>query len=103
MNELLQLYIPASIILIALGLYCIATKRDLIKIVLGIEIITSGVNLNIIAMGLRSNGVEALAQSITLISMTIGACIAAVALSIIINVFRHYGTTDTKELKRLKW
>jgi NADH:ubiquinone oxidoreductase subunit K len=103
MNELLQLYIPASIILIVLGLYCIATKRDLIRIVLGIEIMTSGVNLNIIAMGLRSNGVEALAQSIALISMTIGACIAAVALSIIINVFRHYRTTDTKELRRLRW
>ncbi|MEM3518702.1 MAG: NADH-quinone oxidoreductase subunit K [Nitrososphaerales archaeon] len=103
MNDLLQLYILASTILMALGLYCIATKRDLIKIVLGIEIITSGVNLNIIVMGLRSNGVEALAQSITLISMTIGACIAAVALSIIINVFRHYGTTDTREIKRLKW
>ncbi|MGB9659874.1 MAG: NADH-quinone oxidoreductase subunit NuoK [Nitrososphaerales archaeon] len=103
MNELFQLYIPASILLIVMGLYCIATKRDLIKIVLGLEIMTSGINLNLIAMGLRSNGVDALAQSITLISMTIGACVAAVALAIIINVFRHYGTTDTKRLRRLKW
>ncbi|MCP8309331.1 MAG: NADH-quinone oxidoreductase subunit K [archaeon] len=103
MNELLQIYIPASILLIVMGLYCIATKRDLIKIVLGIEIVTSGVNLNLIVMGLRSNGVDALAQSITLISMTIGACVAAIALSIIINVFRHYGTTDVRKLRRLRW
>ncbi|MGQ9718280.1 MAG: NADH-quinone oxidoreductase subunit K [Nitrososphaerales archaeon] len=103
MNELLQLYIPASILLIAMGIYCMAAKRDLIKIVLGIEIMTSGVNLNLIVMGLGSNGVDALAQSMALISMTIGACVAAVALSIIINTFRHYGTTDVRKLRRLRW
>jgi multicomponent Na+:H+ antiporter subunit C len=103
MNELLQIYIPASILLIAMGIYCVAAKRDLIKIVLGIEIMTSGVNLNLIIMGLGSNGVDALAQSMALISMTIGACVAAVALSIIINAFRHYGTTDVRKLRRLRW
>jgi len=93
----------AVIVLIAIGLYCIISKRELLKIVIGIEILTSAVNLNIIIMGLGDSGVDVLAQSMVVISMGIGACIAAVALVLVVDVFRHYRTTDVRKLRRLRW
>ncbi|MEM2849088.1 MAG: NADH-quinone oxidoreductase subunit K [Candidatus Bathyarchaeia archaeon] len=101
--QIQTIYMVTAIILVAIGLYCIIAKRELLKIVIGIEILTSAVNLNIMVMGLSTSGVDALAQSMTVISMAIGACIAAVALALIVNVFRHYQTTDVRKLRRLKW
>ncbi len=96
-------YMVAVVVLIAVGLYCIIAKRELLKIVIGIEILTSAVNLNILVMGLGDSGVDALAQSMAVISMSIGACIAAVALALVVDVFRHYKTTDIRKLRRLRW
>jgi len=106
MQELTQIqtiYMVATVILVAIGLYCIIAKKELLKIVIGMEILTSAVNLNIMVMGLTDSGVDALAQSMAVISMTIGACVAAVALALIVNVFRHYQTTDVRKLRRLRW
>ncbi|MEM1569680.1 MAG: NADH-quinone oxidoreductase subunit K [Candidatus Bathyarchaeia archaeon] len=102
-SQIQSIYMTAVIVLIAIGLYCIISKRELLKIVIGIEILTSAVNLNIIIMGLGDSGVDVLAQSMVVISMGIGACIAAVALVLVVDVFRHYRTTDVRKLRRLRW
>jgi len=47
--------------------------------------------------------VDALAQSMVAISMAIGAAVAALALSIAMNIYRHYGTFDVRKLRRLRW
>ena len=105
--NLYELYLGASILLLVIGLYAIAAKRHLVKIVIGLELLTLGVNLTIITMGLRFVGgevaVDALAQSMVAISMAIGAAIAALALSIAINIYRHYKTFDIRKLRRLRW
>lgn len=102
-SQIQSIYMTAVIVLIAIGLYCIISKREILKIVIGIEILTSAINLNIIIMGLSDSGVDILAQSMVVISMGIGACIAAVALALVVGVFRHYHTTDVRKLRRLRW
>ena len=96
-------YMATVVLLIAVGLYCIISKRELLRIILGIEIMASAINLNFLVMGLGRCGIDALAQSMAVMSMAIGACLAAVALALIVNVFRHYGTTDVRKLRRLRW
>jgi len=96
-------YMGTVVLLVAIGLYCIIAKRELLKIVIGMEILTSAINLSFLVMGLGRSGVDALAQSMAVISMAIGACVAAVALVLVVNVFRHYGTTDVRKLRRLRW
>jgi len=44
-----------------------------------------------------------LAQSVVITSIVIAAAVAAVALSIVINAYRHYGSVDVKKLSRLRW
>lgn len=88
---------------ICLSIYCIVTKRNMIKTVLGVEILTSSVNLNFIVVGARDGYVDALAQSFAIVSIAVGACVAALALALIVNVYRHYGKVDWDVVRRLKW
>jgi len=92
-----------TFLLISLSIYCITTKKSIIKTVIGIEIFTSSINLNFVIMGARGESVDALAQSFAIISIAIGASVAALALALIINVYRHYGKVDWDALRRLKW
>ncbi len=103
MTELWQIYIIGAAALAVVGAYCVASRRNMIRSVIGIEIITAAVNLNFIAFGSKAGNVDPLAQSIVFTLIVIGASIAAVALSIVINAYRHYRTLDLRKLSRLRW
>ena len=47
--------------------------------------------------------VDPLGQSIVFMSIITGGCVVAVGLALIVNAYRHYKTTDVRELRRLKW
>ncbi|WP_309491869.1 NADH-quinone oxidoreductase subunit K [Candidatus Hecatella orcuttiae] len=99
-------YLAAAAILFILGAYCIAVKRNMIKIVIGVEILTSAVHLNFVALGSELSptlAVEALAQSVVIVSIVIAAAIATLALLLVINAHRHYATLDVRRLRRLRW
>lgn len=98
-------YLLCSAVLYVLGLYCLATSRNMIRLIIGIEILTTAANLNFIAFSsyVRPGYVDALAHSIVIMSIVIGACVIAVGLTIAVYAYRHYGTLDVRELRRLRW
>ena len=89
--------------LLLVGLYCVITRRNMIKTVVGIEIIAAAVNLNFISIAWNGVTTDPLAVSIVLVSIAIGAAVASYALSLIIAAFRQSGSADSRKLKRLKW
>ena len=109
-----------SILLIALGLYCVVCKRNVFKIVIGMGIMDYGINMLIVSIGFHENGtapiytlsdiingnlsffVDPIPQALTLTSIVIGACVDAMALSLVIMLKRRYKTTDADEIRRLK-
>ncbi|MBR5543325.1 MAG: NADH-quinone oxidoreductase subunit K [Oscillospiraceae bacterium] len=110
-----------SVFLIVLGLYTVCTKKNLIKIVLGLGIIDYGVNLLIVSIGWNDGGtapiftvtdllngvsskffVDPVPQALTLTSIVIGACVTAMALSLVIMVYRKYKTLNADEVRRLR-
>lgn len=101
--SLLNEYSVAAGVLIAVGIYCVAMKRNLLRILIGIEIITNGVNLNFVAMGLGPQGLDQAAQMYAALSISIGASVAAVALALILTAYRHYGSLDSSKMRRLRW
>ncbi|MEM4649320.1 MAG: NADH-quinone oxidoreductase subunit K [Candidatus Bathyarchaeia archaeon] len=103
MVEIWQTYMFCSFILAVIGLYTIISMRNMIRTIIGVEIITIAVHLNFLALGFRNGFVDSLAQSIVFTSIVIGAAIAAVALTLIVNVYRHYGTLDLKKIRKLRW
>ena len=108
----------ASFFLIVLGLYCIVTKYDLLKSVIGLSIMDYGVNLLIITVGFNPGGtapiftageltqasyfVDPIPQALTLTSIVIGACVTAMSLSLVVKLQEEYGTIDTREIRRLR-
>lgn len=105
-----------SFLLIIFGLYIVLVKKNLIKIVIGMGLIDSGINLLLISIGFRSNGtapiflsdlkegtffVDPVPQALTLTSIVIGACVTALALALVIKVKEHYGTIDADKVRRL--
>ena len=97
--------------LILIGLYAVIFKRNLIKMVIGITLIESGVNLFLITLGYREGsiapiytsspgGIMALPvpQALTLTSIVIGVAVLALMLSLVIYIYRHYGTLDVRKI-----
>ncbi len=115
-------YIPyiAVVCMIFIGLYAAMFRRNLIKMVIGISIIESGVNLFLITLGYREGGVAPIytslppgttypeqmvlpvPQALTLTSIVIGVAVLALMLSLVMHIYRKYGTLDVQKIRRLK-
>lgn len=99
-----HVYLMAVLSLSIIGLYGMAFKRNMIRILLGLEIILNAANLSFIAFSARFTGqVDVLAQSLVLMSIVLGGCVVAVGLALVLNAYKHYKTLDVRELRRLKW
>lgn len=103
MIEQLHLLI-LGIILFCVGLYALLGKRNVIKILMGIEIMTIAVNVVFIALGanIANATFTKFAQIFPLISIAIGAAVLAVGLAIVINNYRHAKGVDSDEMATLK-
>lgn len=105
--------------LIVLGLYCIIFRRNIIKIIIGISIIESGANLFLITLGYRTGSVAPIytaspaginpseyvlpvPQALTLTSIVIGVAVAALMLSLAVQIYRMQGTLDVRKIVKLK-
>lgn len=103
-SEAVQLWIPYLIVsgmLILIGLYCLLSMRNLIKLLIGIEVIAKGVTLALISASNMRNYILT-GQSLVITFIVIEVCVVAVALAIIINVYRHTGSLDVKKLTKLR-
>ena len=102
--DLIALVMPFGIfvaLLAVVGLYCIIVTRDLLRILLGMEIITKAVTLLLVVAGMAS-GHMALAQTLIITLIVIEVVVIAVAAGIVIAVFKHTGTLDVRRLRNLK-
>ena len=100
----LEYFIALAFALYFVGLYCLATKRNMIRLVLGIEILINSANLNFIAFSAyRTEGfVDPLAHSTVIISIAVAGCVSAAALVLIVYAYKHYGTLDIRKLRQLR-
>ncbi|MGB9721233.1 MAG: NADH-quinone oxidoreductase subunit NuoK [bacterium] len=90
-----------SVILFALGLYCLLSMRNLIKLLIGIEIIAKGVTLALISTS-TAKGFIFTGQSLVITFIVVEVSVIAVALALVINLYKHTGSLDVKKLTKLK-
>ncbi|NMM48977.1 NADH-quinone oxidoreductase subunit NuoK [Marinigracilibium pacificum] len=96
----IELYFLVSIILFCLGIMIVLIKKNGIMILMGIELMLNAANINFVAFAMKSpDAMEGIMFSIFLIVMA--AAEAAVALAIILRVYRHYQTTDVDDITEL--
>src|ERR1700743_239780 len=83
------------------GIYMVVSKRNAIQVLIGIELMLNASNLNLVAFGKYdrfNNG----GQMFALFAITLAAATTAVALAIILNVYRRYKTIDPGKVDKLR-
>jgi multisubunit Na+/H+ antiporter MnhC subunit len=106
--------------LFLVGLYGVMVKRNLIKIVISLIILESAVNMFIVMVGYRKDGiapimnkamdpgvfasrtVDPLPQALVLTAIVIGLGVTAMTVAIAMRLYEKYGTYDIKEIRKLK-
>ena len=98
-------YLAVGAVLFVLGAVCMATKRNLIGVLMGVELVLNGANMNFIAFGskvLRPEGSLGLdGQLIALFVIVLAAAEAAVALAIALNFYNNHNTVDVDRANEL--
>ena len=99
------IYIGLIFALFSIGIYC-TTRRNMIRILLGVEMVLNASNLAFIYFSsLRSSAglVDPMGKSIVFMSIILGSCVVAVGLSMVVNAYKLYKTLDVRKLRRLRW
>ena len=94
-------YLVLSAILFSIGTAGVFVRRNLITILLSIEIMLNAVNLTFVAFGRFAGDLDG--QIITFFVMTVAAAEAAVGLALIIALFRHRESLNPDTFTNLKW
>lgn len=101
MNSTWFLYMFFTAVLLFTGIYCLLTMRNLIKLFIGIEVVGKAVSLALVATGLAKRNVLA-AQSLVVTYIVVEVSLVAVALALIINIYRKTKSLDIRQLAKLK-
>ena len=110
---MISYYYLGSLALIAIGLYIVIAKKNLIKIIIGLDIMDTGVNLLLISVGYVKNAtapienvpgpyVDPIPQALVLTAIVIGVSVMALALSIAVGIYRKTGTLEINEIMEVK-
>jgi NADH-quinone oxidoreductase subunit K len=94
-------FLLLSGVLFAIGTAGVFLRRNVITILLSIEIMLNAVNLTFVAVGRHLGSVEG--QIIVFFVMTVAACEAAIGLAIVIQLFRQRETLSPDAFTSLKW
>lgn len=87
--------------LLAVGLYGVLVSRNLIKVVVALQILVKGAMLALVLAG-RLNGQLATASSLALTVIVADTIVAVIGLALAVQVRRHFNTLDIKSLSDLR-
>lgn len=90
-----------TVLLLVCGLYCILLTRNIIRAIIGLELLLKAATLLLIVSGFVSQK-SALAQAFVITVIVIEVVLAAVAGGLALRVFRCNGNLDVRELGKLK-
>jgi len=94
-------YLALSAALLAVGTLGVLTRRNIVVILMSIELILNAVNLNLVAFSKHWGQMNG--QVFAVFVVTIAVAEAAVGLGILIALYRNKGTVNADEVDLLKW
>ncbi len=93
-------FMLVSVVLFCIGLYMLVSKQNAIQVLIGIELMLNAAILNLVAFS-RFDKLNNSGQMFALFTIVLAAATTAVALAIILNVYRHYKTIDPGKINNL--
>jgi len=96
-----EAYVAVSAALFALGIVCIVARRNILYVLMGIEMILNAANINFVAFN-RFNGDGLDGRMFAIFVIIMAAAEAAVALAIVLNVFHLFQSIKPSEVDLLR-
>ncbi len=96
-------YLIFAAALLAAGVYGVLVRRNIIGILLSIELILNAVNINLVAFSRTTSVTPETGQIFAIFVMTLAAAAAVVGLAIVLALFRMRKTIFTDEINLMKW
>lgn len=94
-------FLTISAALFALGLYAVLTRRNAIMVLMGIELILNAANINFLAFS-RFGNMNLEGQMAAIFVIILAAAEAAVALGIVLNIYKRFQSVNVDEISTLK-
>jgi multicomponent Na+:H+ antiporter subunit C len=106
----------AVALLVGIALATILLKKNMIKMVMGLAMLEGAVNLFLVTLGYRENGIAPIftnapegadmvlptVQALTLTNIVIGVATTALMLVLVMVIYKKYGTVNADKMRRLK-
>jgi len=99
----LDQYLILSAVLFCIGLFGVLTQRNVIKIIMCLEIMLNAVNISLIAFSQYVTPVALTGQIFAIFVMVVAAAEVAVGIAIIFTVYRDRESVDIENFNILKW
>ncbi len=94
-------YLFISAVLFSLGVYAMLSRRNVIAVLMGVELILNAANINFIAFS-RFGGINIGGQLSSIFVIVVAAAEAAVALAIVLNIFKNFKTVNPADADTLR-
>jgi NADH:ubiquinone oxidoreductase subunit K len=103
MSEItLNHYLLLGALLFVCGALCMAIKRNAIGVLMGVELVLNGANVNFVAYAHYNSAFAVEGQVFALFVIVLAAAEAAVALAIVLNFYNNHTTVDVDTAEELK-
>jgi NADH-quinone oxidoreductase subunit K len=96
-------FLILSAILFAIGLFGVITQRNVIKVIMCLEIMLNAVNIALIAFSQSVAPVSLTGQIFAIFVMVVAAAEVAVGIAIIFSIYRNHESIDMEKFNILKW
>jgi NADH-quinone oxidoreductase subunit K len=98
----LNAFLLLGALLFVCGAVCMATKRNAIGVLMGVELVLNGASVNFVAFAYYNPAFEIEGQVFALFVIVMAAAEAAIALAIVLNFYNNHTTVDVDTAEELK-
>ena len=99
----LDFFLTVAAILFGIGIYGVVTSRNVVRVLMSIELLLNAVNLNFISFSNFLDSGSIRGQVFSVFVITVAAAEAAVGLAIVLSIYRNRSTIDMESFNLLKW
>jgi NADH:ubiquinone oxidoreductase subunit K len=92
-------FVILSLVLLAIGIYGLLTKHDLLKVFVSVELIATAATLNFVM--LASSAGRGIGEAFLVLAFSTDTAVSAVVLALLVIVHKKYGVSDISELVKL--
>jgi NADH:ubiquinone oxidoreductase subunit K len=89
-------FVIVSLVMLAIGIYGLLTKRHLLKVFISVELIATGATLNFVTLASAMG--KGLGEAFLILAFSTDTAVSAVILGLLVIVSKKYGTSDISEI-----